>query len=85
MKPELRRVSLALEPDAQEAALLAALEQALGHAPELVWRLRGARVLSCRMTAEEMEIARRVPGIRSVREEQRAELIPRPFPPRKTE
>lgn len=82
MERKILRVSLAMEPDIREEELLAALEEALGHPPDCVWSLRGARVLSCRMTAEEMDIARRVPGVRSVRPEQRAELPPRPFPPR---
>lgn len=78
MERRVLRVSLALERDVREDELLAALEEALGRPPELVWKLRGSRVLSCRMTAEEMETVRGLPGIRSVQPEQRADLPPRP-------
>lgn len=78
MEKKLLRVSLALERETQPEQVLAALEEALARPIRPVRRAKTANVLVLRLTASELETVRSVPGVRSAREEQRAEIPPPP-------
>ena len=72
------RVSLVLEHDAGKDQVLRELEQSLGRPIAPVRSLRSVPLLSLMLTAEEMEKARQISGVHSVRAEQRKELPPQP-------
>ena len=82
MERKTLRVSIAPEKETDADALVAALEDALGHPLEIVLRLRRSGVLSCRLAETELETVRSVPGVRCVQIERRAEIPPAPRPPR---
>ena len=81
MGRETIRVALPLEPEADPAKVLRELEERLGRPLMRPTLVRGARVLALCLTAEELDLARQIRGVRDVREELPTEP-PRPVRPR---
>ena len=78
VKNERLRIRLRLEPGADAAAVLAAMEQALDRPIELRSRLRTVPVLSVLASRSELEILCGLPGVAKAEPEGRSELPPRP-------
>ena len=75
------RVCVRLEKEADKDAVLAAMEQALGRVPELIWRFREQPVLVLRLQPRELALLRRLPGVRSAEPEGQIPLPTKPGPP----
>ncbi len=75
------RACVRLEKEADKDAVLAAMEQALGRAPELIWDLRDQPVLVLRLYPRELAMLRRLPGVLSAEPERQIPLPTKPGPP----
>ena len=74
------RACVRLEKEADRDEVLAAVEQALGRSPELIWDLREHAVLVLRLYPRELALLRRLPGVLSAVQEGQTPLPTRPGP-----
>lgn len=70
------RVSIALEKNAEPDAVIAAIEEALGHELDVVWRIKTGNVLAVNLPEKEIPAVRLVEGVRSVSKDTVNELQP---------